>query len=167
MTFLGKNLKYLRKQKGWSQEELAVALGVKRSSIAAYESKDVEPRLRVIFHAADLLGVSFEEIVLSPFWEEQTNGKDLQKADYSIDTFFSFNPYENEELKAFAAQVSRLRKVLNGFRLLLDYKKETASGESEKTRHEILEIENVLFLLKALLQSDEAFLQSVHNRSQL
>ena len=37
MSQAGQNLKYLRKLRGWTQEEFAVKLGIKRSLIGAYE----------------------------------------------------------------------------------------------------------------------------------
>ncbi|HAQ71260.1 MAG TPA: XRE family transcriptional regulator, partial [Flavobacteriales bacterium] len=37
MHFIPFNLKFLRKQKNWTQEEFARHLGVKRSLIGAYE----------------------------------------------------------------------------------------------------------------------------------
>jgi len=53
----------LRKLNEWSQEELAERLGVKRSSIAAYESKNVEPRLKVIIEMAQVFNVSIVELI--------------------------------------------------------------------------------------------------------
>ena len=38
MALAGQNLKYLRKLKGWTQEEFAGKLGIKRSLIGAYEA---------------------------------------------------------------------------------------------------------------------------------
>lgn len=43
-TNLAKNLKFLRKSHGLSQQRLAEALGLKRNNIASYESGLVEPR---------------------------------------------------------------------------------------------------------------------------
>ncbi|HMP92152.1 MAG TPA: helix-turn-helix transcriptional regulator, partial [Phnomibacter sp.] len=43
MSFAGKNLKYLRKQRGWTQEDFAGKLGIKRSLVGAYEEERAEP----------------------------------------------------------------------------------------------------------------------------
>ena len=48
MSTAGKNLKYLRKLRGWTQEEFAVKLGIKRSLLGAYEEERAEPRLDTI-----------------------------------------------------------------------------------------------------------------------
>ena len=37
MAIAGKNLKYLRKLRGWTQEEFSNKLGIKRSLLGAYE----------------------------------------------------------------------------------------------------------------------------------
>ena len=45
MHFIPQNIRFLRKQKGWTQEELARQLGVKRSLIGAYEEGRADPRI--------------------------------------------------------------------------------------------------------------------------
>jgi transcriptional regulator with XRE-family HTH domain len=46
MSYAGKNLKYLRKLRGWTQEEFANKLKIKRSLVGAYEEERAEPRLK-------------------------------------------------------------------------------------------------------------------------
>ena len=48
MSIAGQNLKYLRKLRGWTQEEFASKLGIKRSLLGAYEEERAEPRLEVL-----------------------------------------------------------------------------------------------------------------------
>jgi transcriptional regulator with XRE-family HTH domain len=45
MSYAGKNLKYLRKLRGWTQEEFANKLKIKRSLVGAYEEERAEPRI--------------------------------------------------------------------------------------------------------------------------
>ncbi|MEJ0102700.1 MAG: helix-turn-helix transcriptional regulator [Bacteroidota bacterium] len=40
MAIANKNLKYLRKLRGWTQEEFAQKLRIKRSLVGAYEKKE-------------------------------------------------------------------------------------------------------------------------------
>ena len=47
MSYAGKNLKYIRKQREWTQEEMANQLQIKRSLVGAYEEERAEPRLDV------------------------------------------------------------------------------------------------------------------------
>ncbi|MSQ39200.1 MAG: XRE family transcriptional regulator, partial [Chitinophagaceae bacterium] len=39
MSYAGKNLKYIRKQREWTQEEMANQLQIKRSLVGAYEEE--------------------------------------------------------------------------------------------------------------------------------
>jgi transcriptional regulator with XRE-family HTH domain len=64
MSFAGKNLKYLRKLRGWTQEEFAGKLKIKRSLIGAYEEERAEPRLDVLEAVCSIFKISFEDFLL-------------------------------------------------------------------------------------------------------
>ena len=63
MSIAGKNLKYLRKQKGLTQEEMAEKLGIKRSLIGAYEEERAEPRLEVLQTLSEMYEITLEELL--------------------------------------------------------------------------------------------------------
>ena len=64
MSLAGQNLKYLRKLRGWTQEEFANKLGIKRSLIGAYEEERADPRLEVLEILADIFKLSLDELLL-------------------------------------------------------------------------------------------------------
>lgn len=64
MSQAGQNLKYLRKLRGWTQEEFAIKLGIKRSLIGAYEEERADPRLEVLEIVSDIFKVSLDELLL-------------------------------------------------------------------------------------------------------
>ncbi len=64
MSLAGQNLKYLRKLRGWTQEEFATKLGIKRSLIGAYEEERADPRLDVLEVLADIFKLSLDELLL-------------------------------------------------------------------------------------------------------
>src|SRR5688572_13766865 len=64
MSMAGKNLKYLRKLRGWTQEEFANKLHIKRSLLGAYEEERAEPRIDVLEVAGDLFKLSLDELLL-------------------------------------------------------------------------------------------------------
>lgn len=69
----GTNLKFLRKRKGLTQQELAEQLGIRRSSIGAYEECRATPRYDTLEDIADFFEVSIDMLVrenLSQFSEE-------------------------------------------------------------------------------------------------
>ena len=64
MSIAGRNLKYLRKQKGYTQEEMAEKLGIKRSLIGAYEEERADPRLEVLQILCEMFDLTFEDLLL-------------------------------------------------------------------------------------------------------
>jgi Predicted transcriptional regulators len=64
MSIAGQNLKYLRKLRGWTQEEFATKLGIKRSLIGAYEEERADPRVDVLEILADIFKLSLDELLL-------------------------------------------------------------------------------------------------------
>ncbi|MCO5286846.1 MAG: XRE family transcriptional regulator [Chitinophagaceae bacterium] len=62
MSQAGKNLKYLRKLRGWTQEEFAAKIGIKRSLIGAYEEERADPRLDVLQTLSEMFNVTLDEL---------------------------------------------------------------------------------------------------------
>jgi transcriptional regulator with XRE-family HTH domain len=65
MSQAGQNLKYLRKLRGWTQEEFSHKLGVKRSLIGAYEEERADPRLEVLETVTSIFKLTLDELMLS------------------------------------------------------------------------------------------------------
>ena len=65
MSVAGKNLKYLRKLRGWTQEEFAAKLQIKRSLLGAYEEERAEPRLEVLEIIGDIFKLTLDELLLT------------------------------------------------------------------------------------------------------
>jgi len=63
MSVAGLNLKYLRKLRGWTQEEFAQKLNIKRSLIGAYEEERADPRLDVLEIVADTFKLTLDELL--------------------------------------------------------------------------------------------------------
>jgi transcriptional regulator with XRE-family HTH domain len=64
MSQAGQNLKYLRKLRGWTQEEFANKLGIKRSLVGAYEEERADPRIDVLEIVADMFKLTLDELLL-------------------------------------------------------------------------------------------------------
>lgn len=63
MSIACKNLKYLRKLRGWTQEEFAAKLKIKRSLLGAYEEERAEPRIEVLETVGDIFKLSLDELL--------------------------------------------------------------------------------------------------------
>lgn len=64
MSQAGQNLKYLRKLRGWTQEEFAAKMGIKRSLVGAYEEERADPRLDVLEIVGEMFKLSLDELLL-------------------------------------------------------------------------------------------------------
>lgn len=64
MSNLPTNLRYLRKQKDLTQEQLAQKLGLKRAMIGAYEEGRAEPKLITLQHFCQFFKVRMDQLVL-------------------------------------------------------------------------------------------------------
>lgn len=63
MAVANQNLKYLRKLRGWTQEEFAQKIGIKRSLVGAYEEERAEPNYDVLETVSDLFKVSIDDLL--------------------------------------------------------------------------------------------------------
>lgn len=62
---LGKRVKKLRGDRGWSLEELATASGVSRSMLSEIEREKANPTLTVTFRIARAFGMTLQELIES------------------------------------------------------------------------------------------------------
>src|SRR5665213_2932487 len=74
MSQAGQNLKYLRKLRGWTQEEFSNKLGIKRSLLGAYEEQRADPRLDVLEDLSEIFKVSLDELLLHDPSESKGSG---------------------------------------------------------------------------------------------
>lgn len=77
MSVAGQNLKYLRKLRGWTQEEFANKLNIKRSLIGAYEEERADPRIDILEIIGDMFKLSLDELLLKDL--SNTGGSYLAK----------------------------------------------------------------------------------------
>ena len=61
MSQANKNLKYLRKLRGWTQEEFAQKLRIKRSLLGAYEEERADPRIDILEAVADMFKLTLDD----------------------------------------------------------------------------------------------------------
>jgi transcriptional regulator with XRE-family HTH domain len=69
----GKNLKYLRKLRGWTQEEFANKLHIKRSLLGAYEEERAEPRIDVLEVVGDMFKLTLDDLLLKDLADNKGN----------------------------------------------------------------------------------------------
>lgn len=73
MSQANKNLKYLRKLRGWTQEEFAQKLRIKRSLLGAYEEERAEPRIEVLEVVADMFKLTLDDLLRKDVSDNKTS----------------------------------------------------------------------------------------------
>lgn len=162
-TPLAHNIRLLRRAAGLSQEELAAELGIKRSNIAAYENKNVEPRLRVILCIAEFFNIKVRTLIETELRENEryppfnTPG-DLEPVSKSI----SLNLRKRAEIEAFIDKSQKVRKVLEGFKAFYSFKKDKIVSEMYSKERINFDIENFLQLMEHLLSYNDSVIKSLY-----
>jgi len=73
MAVSNQNLKYLRKLRGWTQEEFANKLRIKRSLLGAYEEERAEPRIDVLEVVCDMFKLTLDDILRKDLSDNKGN----------------------------------------------------------------------------------------------
>ncbi len=72
--YIAQNLKYLRKKKGKSQEEMAQELGLNRSTYSGYENEVAQPSLELLLQLSQMEQIPLE-VLLSKSLQAMTNAE--------------------------------------------------------------------------------------------
>jgi transcriptional regulator with XRE-family HTH domain len=64
MSYAGKNFRHLRKLRGWTQEEFAQRLEIKRSLIGAYEEERADPKLEAMERVCKIFKLTLDDLML-------------------------------------------------------------------------------------------------------
>lgn len=124
---MSKNIRFLRKERKLSQQQLADALEIKRSNIAAYETKGVEPRLFLINEMAVFFNVPLARLITADLsrgdgeeaMEVSSPGKTLSLEDVHFEL--------NGRSASLANHAHRVNQMLEGFRVFYEYKRNSAT----------------------------------------
>ena len=73
MALSNQNMKYLRKLRGWTQEEFAQKLRIKRSLLGAYEEERAEPRIDVLEVVCDIFKLTLDDILRKDLSDNKSN----------------------------------------------------------------------------------------------
>lgn len=73
MSVANKNLRYLRKLRGWTQDEFSAKLNIKRSLLGAYEEERAEPRIDVLEIVCDMFKLTLDDLLRSDLSQQSDN----------------------------------------------------------------------------------------------
>lgn len=107
MAQFDKILKLLRNEKNMSQQELADALGISKSSINMYERGERQPNFEVLETIADFFNVDIDYLLGRTNKTTKIINSNTIAAHFDGD---EYTPEELDEIKAFAEFVKSKRK---------------------------------------------------------
>ena len=93
---IAENLKFLRKKAGYTQEQFAQELGIKRSLVGAYEEGRAEPRLQNLSKISKVLNVTVDGLIVG----DQTTLKSIKFQKEKIKILsITMDKQENENIE--------------------------------------------------------------------
>lgn len=157
---LAGNMKFLRKTNHMSQEGLARELGIKRSNIAAYESKNVEPKLTIIIKMAKFFNIDMLDLLQTPITSESdyTLFSDGKTGNYAGDNQDRIH-FNQEDIDRFVEKSAQIKKILGGFKAFYEFRKDRLS-DSPESQKLIYDIDNFLEVMEHMLNSNEDIIKT-------
>lgn len=107
----------LRKQKGFSQEELANRLNVSRQTVSKWEVGESTPDMEKLVAISDLFGVSLDELVLDKKPEEPQPSEQIVRSEFYGDLKEHVFTENNKNM---AKKGLKLTGIIAGILLLID-----------------------------------------------
>jgi len=87
MSIFSKNIKLLRKRKGRTQDEAAIALGMKRSTLSGYENEVAQPTIKAMLAFSKYFGVAIDTLLKVDLTELQDS--QLRQIERGYDVFIN------------------------------------------------------------------------------
>lgn len=153
-TNFGSNLKFLRRLKGISQTDLAEALDMTRNKIATYEAGVVEPNAQKFLDLCSYFNVSPEEMLELNIEENPTkNVIGKEPGDNTSNVFLL------QQIEEFIHHTNEMTKVLEGYKALIDLKKNTPDYSNYNSLY--FSFEDLLELLEQLIKSNWEIISNI------
>lgn len=114
---LGENIAALRKNRGFTQEELAKRLGVSPQAVSKWENGTACPDIALLPEIADIFSVTVDDLMRAPaerlISNENKQGKDESEADKSATDFKDCKPSGLEAKKVNISIIQQNGKPVN------------------------------------------------------
>ncbi len=155
--YLNANIRYLRKNFGWSQEELGARIGLNRGNIASYENGTAEPKICNLLKLAALFGVSIIDLTQKDL-SQSSNGQLTPSA----------SPIELEALHNALHRANELQSVMEGLRICCHFKMKNIEDASLNDLQVIaVHFEELFNTAQALMQEHKNLLGSLNGNHHL
>jgi transcriptional regulator with XRE-family HTH domain len=152
-TYLQRNIRFLRKAMGWSQEELAARIGLNRGNIASYENGTAEPKIGNLLKMSLLFGIGIHDLA----------HKDLEREPVAENTNLPApfpSVFDPGALLEYAQRAQELQDVMNGLRTCCKFKLKTIEEASVNDLQIVaMHFEELFNTAQSLMQEHLALLQ--------
>lgn len=153
-SYLSSNLRWLRKQKKWSQEELASKIDLNRGNIASYENGTAEPKICNLLKMAKLFSVNLICLV------QRDLGTDKEEPSMAIPTAGA-TPIVHD-MHAYVDRAKELQRVMDGLNICCRYKVKMMDGNLPKEMQLVaLHFEELYDTAQTLLEQHLALLEDI------
>lgn len=127
--YLAGNLRFLRKSRKMSQEELAVQIGLNRGNIASYENGSAEPKIGNLLRMAEFFGISLIDLAQ----RDLTLAENMQ----SLVRLQGLCPQERAKLEGLYEGALEFNNFLQGIYTCFSYKAKALDDVNELPKEAI------------------------------
>ena len=154
--YLSDNIRFLRKQKGLSQEELATHIGLNRGNIASYEKGTAEPKL------CNLLSISkFFQITLLDLTQRNLQIYDKVPV---VQSEAVISAEEQPILDEYLTRAKELHEVLEGLNCYHCYKKKNFDDMPKEQQLLVSNFEKLFEVAQVLMDSHQELLAFIKSK---
>ena len=108
---IGENIKYYRKLKGMTQDELAKLIEMTQPTVAKYENNDLEPNLEILCHILNVLNISLEQLIPN-YNLSNIQQHEIEICQKAVNTFGEYTQLDMviEEMAELTQAISKLKR---------------------------------------------------------
>jgi transcriptional regulator with XRE-family HTH domain len=172
MHYFARNLKYLRRRKKLSQEELAGLVGLNRGNIASYEKQTAEPNMLNLVRIGKFFNTDLNELLEKDFSARETligqldqmesgTGVNHEKVEEIL-----IESLENhqDKIEKFRKRSDEMARILEGFKLFHKFRMEQSDSLSDDVRKMALDYEKLLEVLEEVMSTNKHILQLIEKQ---
>jgi transcriptional regulator with XRE-family HTH domain len=156
---LPQNLRYLRKQRKMSQEELAHQIGLNRGNIASYENGSAEPRICNLLKLCDLFGVSVVDLTN----RDLSNSPGLPPANGQAKANPGFHGLAPELVERLRQQSEEMGELFKSIRRCCQFSSESSEDLPKECRTLLVYFDQLYEAADALLCNHQALLRRLES----
>jgi len=167
MHYFAKNLKYLRREKGLSQEQMAGLVGLNRGNIASYEKQSAEPSILNLTKIGNFFNVELNDIIekdlsLKDDIIYKLDDTDLAGSvdDKPVKELFIESLEDNQKkIEKFRKRSDEMARILDGFKQFHKFRMENSAKLSDDVKKMALDYEKLLEVLEEVLSTNKHIMQ--------